>query len=78
MKSKKLKVNKSKLEFGEHKLSPCHSERALATEESLLTISASTGEILRFAQNDRVVFWFCFYVLVILRERSDRRISTCD
>ena len=39
------------------------------TEESLLAISASTGEILRFAQNDRVVFWFCFYVLVILSER---------
>ena len=30
----------------------CHSERALATEESLLTISASVGEILSDAQND--------------------------
>ena len=46
------------------------------TEESLLAISASIGEILRYAQNDRVVFWFCFYVLVILESVSDRRIST--
>ena len=39
------------------------------TEESLLTVTATTGEILRYAQNDGECFCWCFYVLVILRER---------
>ena len=49
--------------------------RSVSDRRISLMITASTGEILRYAQNDRVVFWFCFYVLVILRELSDRRIS---
>ena len=50
-------------------LCSCHSEERSDRRISL-TITATTGEILRYAQNDRVVFWFCFYVLVILRSEA--------